>query len=433
MAAGRRGVLESVVTTTPRPLPSTNPYLNPELSRFVGSMEGVPEWTDPAETEQERAERTGWRARGHSLLEMAGQLLPGLALAFALALLARGFSVWLGTYAFGLDKSPVSPILIAILAGLLIRNTVGLPRVYELGLQLSLKRLLRVGVALLGIRLSLGAVGAIGLVALPVVTICIITALVLVTGVSRVLGLPPRLGTLIAVGTAICGNTAIVATGPVINADEDEISYAVGTITVFGLIALMTYPFVSHSIFGGDPQLAGLFLGTAIHDTAQVAGAGLLYMQQYGAPEALDTATVTKLLRNLFMVAVIPLMAVYYHRSDEERAKTKTPPLTQMVPLFVFGFLALVLLRTVGDLGEAPFGGVLTASAWESAIGTASVASGWCLTVAMAAVGLGTNLRQLRTLGLKPLGVGLAAALTVGIVSSVLVLGLAPYMTQLPR
>lgn len=427
-----------MAATAPRPLPASNPYLNPELSRFVGSMEGVPEWTDPAETPEERAQRSGWRLRGHSLLEMAGQLLPGLVLAFALALLAREVSVWLGSQVFGLEKSPVSPILLAILTGLLIRNTVGLPRVYELGLQLSLKRLLRVGVALLGIRLSLGSVGAIGLVALPVVACCIATALVLVTWISRLLGLPPRLGTLIAVGTAICGNTAIIATGPVIDADEDEISYAVGTITVFGLIALMTYPFLSHSIFEGNHQLAGLFLGTAIHDTAQVAGAGLLYLQQYGAPEALDTATVTKLLRNLFMVVVIPLMALYYHRSDSDRsdpdrAATKIPPLMQMVPFFVFGFLALVLVRTVGDLGDVPFAGALSAAAWEATIGGMSVISAWCLTVAMAAVGLGTNLRQLRTLGLKPVGVGLAAALTVGLVSALLIGALAPYMTPLAR
>jgi uncharacterized integral membrane protein (TIGR00698 family) len=254
-----------------------------------------------------------------------------------------------------------------------------------------------------------------------------------VTWISRLLGLPPRLGTLIAVGTAICGNTAIIATGPVIDAEEDEISYAVGTITVFGLIALMTYPFLSHSIFGGNAQLAGLFLGTAIHDTAQVAGAGLLYLQQYGDPEALDTATVTKLLRNLFMVAVIPLMAIYYHRSDPNRAPTKTPPLMQMVPFFVFGFLALVLVRTLGDLTDVPFAGALSAAAWKTTIGGMSVISAWCLTVAMAAVGLGTNLRQLRTLGLKPVGVGLAAALTVGLVSAVLIGALAPYMTLLGR
>jgi uncharacterized integral membrane protein (TIGR00698 family) len=391
-------------------------------------MEGVPDWTDPVETPEERAERSGWRARGHSLLEMAGQLVPGLALAIALALLASEVSTGLGTHVFGLEKSPVSPILIAILTGLLIRNTVGLPRVYELGLQLSLKRLLRVGVALLGIRLSLGAVGAIGLVALPVVAVCIAAALLLVTWISRVLALPARLGTLVAVGTAICGNTAIVATGPVIGASEDEISYAVGTITVFGLVALVTYPFLAHSLFAGDPRLAGLFLGTAIHDTAQVAGAGLLYTQQYGAPEALDTATVTKLLRNLFMVGVIPLMALHHHRADGDRATVNKPTVIEMVPLFVFGFLALVLVRTAGDLGEVPFGGALTAETWQGGIRAMSVASGWCLTVAMAAVGLGTNLKQLRALGLKPLGAGLVAALTVGAVSALLIHALAPYM-----
>jgi uncharacterized membrane protein YadS len=105
----------------------------------------------------------------------------------------------------------------------------------------------------------------------------------------------------------------------------------------------------------------------------------------------------------------------------------------QMVPFFVFGFLALVLVRTLGDLTDVPFAGALSAAAWEATIGGMSVISAWCLTVAMAAVGLGTNLRQLRTLGLKPMGVGLAAALTVGLVSAVLIGMLAPYMTLLAR
>ncbi len=421
------------MTPTAAPLPSGDPYRNPELFRFVGSMEGVPDWVDPAETAQERAQRSGWRARGHALLEMGGQLVPGLALAFTLALLGRELSVWLGTVTLGMEKSPISPILVAILAGLAIRNSVGLPAVYEVGLQLALKRLLRVGVALLGIRLSLGAVGAIGLVALPIVAGCILTALLLVSAVNRALGLPGRLGTLVAVGTAICGNTAIVATGPVIDASEDEVSYAVGTITVFGLLALITYPFVSQWVFGGDALLAGFFLGTAIHDTAQVAGAGLLYGQQYGAPEALDTATVTKLVRNLFMVVVIPAMALVYHRSRPAGApgRRTRPPLLQMVPLFVFGFVAMALLRTVGDLGEAPFGGWLGADAWASGIDTLSQVSAWCLTIAMASVGLGTNLRRLRSLGLQPLAVGLAAALAVGVASVALVHLLAPWMRAL--
>jgi uncharacterized integral membrane protein (TIGR00698 family) len=284
-------------------------------------------------------------------------------------------------------------------------------------------------VALLGVRLSLVAVGTIGLLALPIVVACIATALVLVSWVNRALGLPRRLGTLVAVGTAICGNSAIVATGPVIGADEEEISYAVGCITVFGLLALIGYPFLAFVLFGGDPQLSGFFLGTAIHDTAQVVGAGLLYLQQFDAAEALDTATVTKLVRNLFMVAVIPLMALLYHGSSDERESGKRPKLSQMVPLFVLGFVAMALVRTLGDLGDAPFGGLVAQSTWQSGIAAITALSAWCLTVAMAAVGLGTHLKRLRTLGLKPLGVGLAAALTVGAVSATLIWLLSPWMS----
>jgi uncharacterized integral membrane protein (TIGR00698 family) len=388
-----------------------DPYKNPELFRFVGYMEGVPEWVDPTETDEERLARGPWQERLYELLEMTGTLLPGIGIALCLAILGRGIAEWAG-----------------VSVGLLLRNAVGLPRVYEVGLALCLKRILRVGVALLGIRLSLAAVGTIGVIALPIVVACIAIALLLVSLVSRALGLPRRLGTLIAVGTAICGNTAIVATGPVIDAEEDEISYAVGCITVFGLLALVTYPFLSHALFDGNPEMAGYFLGTAIHDTAQVAGAGLLYLQQYGAPEALSTATVTKLLRNLFMVVVIPLMALLYHRSGSERHDTARPRFSQMVPMFVFAFVAMALLRTLGDLGEAPFGGLLSAADWQATIAALSDASAWCLTIAMASVGLGTNLRRLRALGLKPLAVGLAAALVVGGVSTLAIFLMTPVL-----
>jgi uncharacterized integral membrane protein (TIGR00698 family) len=404
-------------------------YNNPELWRWAGGMEGIPEWMGPSETFDERTTRAPWQARGNELFALLGALLPGLAIALGLAVIGRAGSSWVGLEWFGVDRSPVSPILLAILFGLVVRNTVGLPSVYEAGVQICLKRLLRVGVALLGIRLSLAAMGSIGLSALPIVIGCIASALLFVNWISRAVGLPPRLGTLIAVGTAICGNTAIVATAPVIGADEDETSYAVGTITVFGLIALVTYPFVAHSIFGGNPDLAGFFLGTAIHDTAQVAGAGLLYAQQYAAPETLDTATVTKLVRNLFMVAVIPLMTILYHKSGSEQKAAQKPKLSQMIPLFVFGFVAMAMLRTVGDLGDAPFAGLLSDAQWKSSIAFTTKVSSWCLTMAMASVGLGTNLKRLRSLGLKPLAAGLAAALIVGAVAAGLIHLLASSLT----
>lgn len=392
--------------------------------RWLDSYEGVPEWTDPAETAAERESRSPLGQRLYEWFAVAGVTLPGLALLAGLAALATVFARAFGVSLLGLERSPVSPILVAILLGLAIRNTIGLPAVYDAGVRLGLKRVLRVGVALLGIQLSFGAAGRIGLVALPIVIGCIVTALALAGVIGRRLGLPPRLATLIAVGTAICGNTAIVAIAPVIGADDDETSYAVGCITVFGLIALISYPFLAHALFAGDAERAGLFLGTAIHDTAQVAGAGLLYMQHYGDAAALETATVTKLVRNLCMLVVIPGMALL-HQRGQTGAQRLRADWRQAVPGFVFGFLALTALRSVGDLGARPFG-VLTPETWRASIDAAGWLSSACLTIAMASVGLGTSLARLRSLGVRPLAAGLATALLVGAVSFALIRAVAP-------
>jgi uncharacterized integral membrane protein (TIGR00698 family) len=307
--------------------------------------------------------------------------------------------------------------------GLLVRNAVGLPAIYEDGLQLALKRILRIGVALLGIRLSLAATGTLSLVALPIVITCIATALFFVTRLGAWVGLPPRLATLIAVGTAICGNSAIVAMAPVIDAKDDEVSYAVGCVTLFGLIALLVYPYLGHVLFDGEPTLVGLFLGTAIHDTAQVAGAGMVYLAQFGTPEVLDSATVTKLQRNMFMLVVIPLMAF---RSQQKRPSgSLAGQIRAAIPFFVFGFLAMSLLRTLGDWGDQPFG-LLSPGAWEAIIKFATQTATLCLAVAMAAVGLGTSFSRLRGLGLRPLAVGFAAAALVGIVSYAMVRTIGP-------
>ena len=367
-------------------------YDDPQQFQFAGAMEGVPEPEAAAPP----------------------SVLPGIALAGLLALLAVAASEWIGVSWLGFAQSPVPPALVAIGLGLLIRNAIGLPGHYDAGLRFCVQRVLRVGVALLGLRLSLAAVGGIGLTALPIVTACIATALALVALVTRALGLPARLGTLIAVGTAICGNSAIAATGPAIGAKEDEVSYAVGCVTLFGLFALLVYPFASQWLFAGDPHLAGLFLGAAIHDTAQVAGAGMLAAQHTGDPTVLETAAVTKLLRNAFMIVVVPGAAWWHQRGVAAPGRARVGVrFTQAVPWFVIGFLALALLRTLADLY-----GVAAA---QRAIQTALPVSAACLAVAMAAIGLGTNLRKLRGLGLRPLAVGFAAALTTGAVATALI------------
>ena len=401
-----------------------DPYSNPDLVQYLDSMEGLPDVLGPGETEAERERWAPWQHSGNALFARFGEILPGVALALAIAavggVVADAFSA-----ALGFSGAPLSPILVAILLGLAIRNSVGLPAIFESGLSLALKRLLRIGVALLGIRLSLAAAGSIGLVALPIVIGCIATALLFVTRIGRALDLPPRLATLIAVGTAICGNSAIVALAPTIEATDDEVSYAVGCVTLFGLVALILHPFLGHALFDGDPTLVGLFLGTAIHDTAQVAGAGLVYAEQFGAPDALDAATVTKLQRNMFMVAVIPAMAFATRRRRPDTSLGEQ--LKAAIPLFVFGFIAMSLLRTLGDSGAEPFWGLMTSASWDALIGWTTDLAKLLLTVAMASVGLGTSFARLRGLGLRPLAVGLVAAALVGAMSFVLVSLIGPY------
>jgi uncharacterized integral membrane protein (TIGR00698 family) len=393
-------------------------YDDPQALRWIDSFEGVPPYEAPKVAPRGVA---GWRPRANALFAQAGESLPGVALALGLALVGEAAARWVGEGLLGFPRSPVSPVMLAIVAGLLVRNVIGLPAVYDAGLRLCLRTVLRVGVAFLGIRLSLAAVGSIGLLALPIVLACIAVSLVLALGLARWMSLPPRLAVLIAVGTGICGNSAIMATAPLIDAEDDEVSYAVGCISLFGMMALLVYPFLSLAMFGGDGRLAGLFLGTAIHDTAQVAGAGMVYLQQYGDATALDTATVTKLLRNLCMLGVVPLMGVVYHRAAARRRAhaAATVPWRKMIPLFVVGFLALSALRTVGDLGDRPLG-FLGPEAWERLIKLLTDASTWCLAVAMAGVGLSTSVRRLRHLGLRPLMAALAAALVVGAVGAVL-------------
>lgn len=402
---------------------SGNPYANPELANWMAGFEGLHDWPLTNELPGEKEARTRWQNFLYRSFDSLGLMLPGLALALGVALLGKALAAWAGDSLGGVDQVPVSAVLVMVVLGLLIRNIVGLPSSYEKGLGLCVRRLLRLGIVLLGLRLSLGALGQIGLLSLPVVVCCIATALVAVSWFNRVLDLPRRLGSLIAVGTSICGVSAVMATSAAIDADEDEVGYAVACVTIFGMLGLFAYPFLSFWIFDGDPLMAGLFLGTAVHDTAQVAGAGLLYAERYAAPLALDAATATKLVRNTFMVAVIPLIAMFYQRSGQHgRVREKW---YRMVPLFVLGFLAMVLLRSLGDFGSQSLS-LFDRQGWDHLVGRADAAARWCLALAMAGVGLGTSLTRLRGLGFKPISVGLAAALIVGAVSVVLVKLVAP-------
>jgi len=358
-------------------------------------------------------------------LTAAYAVMPGLALTVVVAWLGLSASGWIGTGLLGFEKSPVSGIMLAIVFGMVVGNAVRLPALVKPGIRFSLERVLRLGIILLGIRLGLGEALKVGLVGVPLIVLCIVAAMLVTYWLGRRLALSGRMGVLIAVGTSICGATAIVATAPAIGADEDETVYAVANITVFGLLAMFAYPYLAEFLFAGDLTSTGRFLGTSIHETAQVAGSALIYVQLFGGDTVLDVAAVTKLVRNLFMIVVIPLMAyVHQRQSRRDGGVGVQVNVLALFPMFILGFALMAVVRTVGDVTlESGFAyGVFDAAGWGEVTGGIKAWAERLLAVAMAGVGLGTSVRQLRGLGVRPFYVGLGAAAAVGMVS---VLGIA--------
>jgi len=217
---------------------------------------------------------------------------------------------------------------------------------------------------------------------------------------------------LIAIGTSVCGATAIVATAPFINAKKGEVAYAIANITLFGVFSMLVYPYFANIYFDGNSLQAGLFLGTAIHETSQVAAAGMIYDQQFNSPETLNISTVTKLIRNTFLVIMIPLFGYLYNRGNTEG---KTVSILDIFPYFVLGFIGMIFLRNIGDhiIQLQNYNN----ETWNMFISYTKDLAKICLTMAMAAVGMSTNLGELKEMGYKPFVVGLIAALTVGAIS----------------
>lgn len=355
---------------------------------------------------------------------MIPRLVPGILAASIVAIIGAFAADHLSIFLAGLsgidpaDKNShhlVSAISLAVIIGLMVRNTVGVSAVLRPGIVWILKTGLRIGIVLLGFKLALGTTGAISGKALPIVIACIGTALVVVTIFNNWLRLPPKLGALIAVGTSVCGVTAIVAMGPAIDADENETSYAVACVTIFGLLALFTYPWLAHHFFSFDPLLAGIFLGTSIHDTSQVAGAGMIYQEAFGEPLALQAATVTKLIRNMSMAVLIPLIATKFGNGGNGSGRVSFRQIKDAVPGFIFLFLLAIALRSLGDFA---FDADSTKTEfWVKFLDGAGWVSKWALAGALAGIGLNTDLVKLKGLGIKPLLVGFVAAAVVGLMS----------------
>ena len=336
-------------------------------------------------------------------------IVPGIILAFVLYTLSQGFNNIIGIELLGYSKSPISTAMIAILMGVFFGNVFQIRDSFQKGLDFTREYILKFGIICLGIQLKPFEFLNFGKIAIPLIIICIISVLIVIKLLIKKLKIPTRMAYLISIGSTVCGTTAIMATAPVIKANKNEVSYAIANITLFGILSMLVYPYFANFYFDSEPLLVGLFLGTSIHETSQVAAAGLIYEQQFNSPETLNIATVTKLIRNTFLIIMIPLFAFLYNRGN---TKEKNYSVLNIFPYFVLGFAGMIVLRNVGDQLFIS----ATNDNWNETIDTIKFFSKIFLTMAMAAIGLSTNLKDIKSMGYKPFIVGFIAMLTVGIV-----------------
>lgn len=306
-------------------------------------------------------------------------VVPGLVVCAALAVLAFGVTALVG--------SPLlSPMVVAMLGGMILRNTVALPATLEPGFALCLKPVLRAGIVLLGFRLTLGEIADVGLVRLALIAAVLFATFGITLGLGRLLGVERKLTQLIAAGTSVCGASAVMGVNTVTKGSDEDVAYAIACVTLFGSLAMVLFPMLG-PILGLDDMTYGYWVGASLHEVAQAVGAGFV-----GGDVAGQAATVAKLSR---VILLAPLIFMLGSAMGGQAGEGRAP-----VPWFVLGFLAMVCVNSALSLPQAVLEGLREASVFM-------------LTMALGAMGLGARFGKLRAKGLRPLVLGLLAWLVI--------------------
>ncbi|BAN02594.1 YeiH family protein [Ilumatobacter coccineus] len=329
--------------------------------------------------ESEIEERPG----ASPVIDRACRLAPGILLVVAIAAVA--------TLVAGVSSS-LSPLVVGIVLGALVANVVTVPDRFTPGVAFCARSLLRVGIVILGLRLSLGDLAGLGANGLLVVAGVVTVTFFGTQWLGRRLGISRDLSLLVATGYSICGASAIAAMDGVIDADEEETAYAITLVTLCGTLSIVVLPLIAEVIgFSGADY--GTWVGGAVHDVGQVVATA-----NHGGSEALAAATVVKLTRVVLLAPLVALVSLRRRStSDAEVTEGARPPL---LPLFVVGFLAAILLRSSDVLSD-------------DVLATAKDVEKIVLTVALVGLGLGVRIAKMRRLGGRPLVLGLLSWILV--------------------
>ena len=310
-----------------------------------------------------------------------GGRIPGLAAAACLGLGAWGLGHLDGVRGWGF-----SSLTLAILGGMLLGNTV-YPRWEDRcgpGVQFAQKTLLRWGVVLFGFRLTLGDVATVGWRGAVTDLLVVASTLLLARVVGSALGMDRRTTLLVGTGSSVCGAAAVMAAEEVVQGGPDRVAVAVSTVVVFGTLALFLYPLlypwgVAWGLWESDGLGYGLYVGSTVHEVAQVVAAGRAV-----GPEAAGFAVIVKMIRVMFLVPLLPVLSLILPPVEGEKGKRV------VIPWFVLGFAAAVGLHSLGWVPEGVVRGLL-------------LAGDLFLAAAMAALGLSSRVTAVRRAGCKPL------------------------------
>ncbi len=324
------------------------------------------------------------------------KVAPGLALSTALAAasMVLGQISWLQAHGF-------SALTLAIVLGMLVGNTIS-PRASaaaERGVDFSKQTLLRLGVVLYGLRLTVQDIGHVGLsgVVIDAVVLSSTFALAMFAG-THWLGLDRRTAMLIGAGSSICGAAAVMATEPVVKARAEQVTVAVATVVVFGTLAIFLYPVLNQlnlhwGLIPGGTDRFGVYIGSTVHEVAQVVAAA-----RSVDPGAADTAVIAKMVRVMMLAPFLVILSAWLRRQPQQMgAKAHAQGGKITVPWFAFGFIAVVLFNSLQSLQSLPRPVLAAATELDTGM----------LATAMASLGLATQVSAIRRAGAKPLALAL--------------------------
>lgn len=321
---------------------------------------------------------------------------PGLLLCLCIAI-----PCWMLGRALPVIGGPVFAILAGMAIALLVRDKGRT----QAGIAYTSKTILQYAVILLGFGLNLSEIAKVGIQSLPIILSTITTSLVVSFLLHRLLHIPSNISTLVGVGSSVCGGSAIAATAPVIGADDEEIAQSISVIFLFNVAAALLFPALG-GLLGLGNEGFGLFAGTAVNDTSSVTAAAAAWDGMHPGANTLDTATIVKLTRTL---AIIPItLALALRRTARARraggAGEGSFSLRRVFPFFLLFFMLASLITTGASLAGVD----------AAAFAPFKELSKFFIIMAMAAIGLNTDLIKLVRTGGRPILMGLCcwAAIT---------------------